>query len=230
MAKTVIHDEAGNAKWGNEDLPAGRQDHLEVSQSRSFASLIFELLSEKVPTEAELKVFELILNLSIDHGPDTPSAVPVVEAANAGKTISEAVSAGIMEINDTHGGAQEKLMEILYQVNREQITVDSLIKEYLKEGKRLAGFGHRIYKTEDPRAQLILNTLKASGFSEEFINIALEIEKELEAQKGIKLPLNIDGAIAVALCSFGWDPKLGKAVFIIARTPGLCGQYLNNSK
>jgi len=50
----------------------------------------------------------------------------------------------------------------------------------------------------------------------------------LEIQKGQKLPLNIDGAIAVALCSFGWDPKLGKAVFIIARTPGLCGQFLNN--
>jgi len=53
--------------------------------------------------------------------------------------------------------------------------------------------------------------------------------KELEAQKGKKLPLNIDGAIAVALCSFGWDSKLGKAVFLIARTPGLCGQYLTNS-
>lgn len=223
MARTIIHDEVGNAKWGDED-------HLEVSQQRSFASLIFELLSEKVPTDSELKVFELILNLSIDHGPETPSAIPVVEAAKVGKSISEAVASGIAKIDDIHGGAQEKLMEILYQVSSGQVTVDSLVEEYLKEGKRLAGYGHRLYKESDPRAQLILDTLKENGFSDEFINIAMDLEKELETQKGNKLPLNIDGAIAVALCCFGWDPKLGKAVFIIARTPGLCGQYLNNSK
>lgn len=221
MAKTITHDEAGAAKWGDED-------HLQIAQNRSFASLIFELLSEKTPIEAELKVFELILNLSIDHGSDTPSAVKVIEEAKAGESISEAVSEGIEEINDVHGGAQEKLMEILYRIKNQELRIKELVSEYLKEGKRLAGYGHRLYKESDPRAQLILNTLKENGFDEEFINIAQQLEKELEAQKGNKLPINIDGAIAVALCSFGWDSKLGKAVFIIARTPGLCGQYLNN--
>jgi len=220
MAKTIIHDEAGNAKFGHED-------HLQVAQNRSFTSLIFELLSEKVPSDSELKVFELILNLSIDHGPDTPSAVEVIREAKEGEDISEAVAEGIEEINDTHGGAQEKLMEELYKVDSEQVTANSLVTEYLKEGKRLPGYGHRIYKDTDPRAQLILQTLKENGFSDEFIKIASSLESELEAQKGAKLPLNIDGAIAVALCTFGWDSKLGKAVFIIARTPGLCGQYLN---
>ena len=65
-------------------------------------------------------------------------------------------------------------------------------------------------------------------FSDEFIKIAQDLENELEEQKGSKLPLNIDGSIAVVLCTFGWPSKLGKAVFIIARTPGLCGQYLNS--
>jgi citrate synthase len=220
MARTIIHDELGNAKWGNED-------HLEVAKTRSFSSMIFELLSEKKPTVQELKVFELILNLSIDHGPDTPSAVKVIEEAKEGETISEAVAEGIEQINDVHGGAQEKLMEVLYRIKNGELSSKGLIEGYLKEGKRLAGFGHRIYKDVDPRAQLILNTLKENGFSDEFINIALELEKELETQKGNKLPLNIDGAIAVVLCTLGWDSKLGKAVFIIARTPGLCGQYLN---
>ena len=222
MAKTITHDEAGNAKWGD-------SDHLQIAQSRSFSSIIFELLSEKVPTDSELKVFELILNLSIDHGPDTPSAVKVIEEAKAGESISEAVSEGIEQINDVHGGAQEKLMEILYKVQSGECKVQSLVEEYLEEGKRMAGFGHRIYKDVDPRAQLVLKVLseECKGQSQEWINIALDLEKELETQKGSKLPLNIDGAIAVALCTFGWDPRLGKAVFIIARTPGLCGQYLN---
>jgi citrate synthase len=220
MAKTVIHDEQGNAKWGDED-------HLQIAQTRSFASLIFELLSEKAPTEAELKVFELILNLSIDHGPDTPSAIKVIREAKEGEDISESVAEGIEEINDTHGGAQEKLMEILYRVESQESRVQELVKESLNNGQRIPGYGHRIFKDQDPRAQLILQALKENGFSDEFTNIATDLEKELETQKGTKLPLNIDGAIAVALCSFGWDAKLGKAVFIVARTPGLCGQYLN---
>lgn len=228
MAKTITHDKNLNAFWGQED-------HLKVVQERSFSEMIFELLSEKRPTPEQLKVFELILNLSIDHGPETPSAVKVIEEAQKGETISEAVSEGIEEINDSHGGAIEPCMELLYQVQNSKLKVQSLVEGYLKDGKRMAGFGHRIY-TVDPRAQLILNKLQNFSSTdspqrgvEKYIAITQDIEKELEAQKGKHIPLNIDGAIAVVLCTWGWEPKLGKAVFIIARTPGLCGQYLNHT-
>ncbi len=222
MAKTIKHDENGKALFGE-------SDHLEVSQNRSFAFLIFELLSEKVPTRQEEKVFELILNLSIDHGPDTPSAEATISAAKTGKDISESVAEGILQINDAHGGAIEPAMRMFSNLKSQMSKIKNLVDDYLKNGKRMPGFGHRIYKNKDPRAQLILEKLDEADMGEEFIKIAEDLGKELETQKGQKLPLNIDGAIAVALCSFGWDPKLGKAVFIIARTPGLCGQYLNNT-
>lgn len=220
MARTVNH-QGIQSLWGD-------QDHLQVAKVRSFASLIFELLSEKVPTDFELEVFELILNLSIDHGPETPSALQTIEAAKGGKTISEAIAAGILQINDAHGGAIEPAMELFYRIRNEGLDIASLVKEYFAHGKRIAGYGHRLYKDEDPRAQLILNKLQLAKQGAEFIAIAKKIETEIEKEKGKKIPLNIDGAIAVALCTFGWQPDLGKAVFIIARTPGLCGQYLNN--
>jgi citrate synthase len=103
------------------------------------------------------------------------------------------------------------------------------VADYLENKKIIGGFGHRIYKDIDPRAQLILKVLGETGRGEEFIQIATDIETEIQSHKGVKLPLNIDGAIAVVLCSFDWSPKLAKAVFIIARTPGLCGQFLNNT-
>ncbi|MBI4059128.1 hypothetical protein HY404_02720 [Candidatus Microgenomates bacterium] len=222
MAKTVTHQNL-QSLFGQDDL-------LAVSQSKSFVGMIFELLSEKEPTGQELAIFELILNLSIDHGPETPSATAVIEAAKTGKTISESLAAGILQINDVHGGAGEQAMELFYQVQGEKLKVQSLVENSLKEGKRMAGYGHRLYEDIDPRAQLILQKLQEVNLGEEYIKIAQEIEAELASQKGKKLPLNIDGAIAVVLCSFGWEPKLAKSVFIIARTPGLCGQFLNNSK
>lgn len=222
MSKTVTH----------QDLKSyfGKQDHLMFAQSVKFSDLIFELLSEEKPTAAQSKVFELILNLSIDHGPETPSAIKTIAAAQEGRTISEAVAEGILQINDTHGGAIEPAMRFFYMIKNEHQDIKSLVKEYLDGHKLIGGFGHRIYKDTDPRAELILDKLKESGFDQEYVELADKVREAINESKGKSLPLNIDGAIAVALCTFGWPPNLSKSVFIIARAPGLCGQYLNNAK
>jgi citrate synthase len=221
MAKTVVH----------QDLKSyfGDEDHLGKSQRTSFAGMVFEALSERVPSEAELKVFELVLNLSIDHGPDTPSAIPLIESAKAGKSLSEALSDGLLQINESHGGAVAGSMKNLYKISNEQLTINNLVKQELEAGRRMPGFGHRIYKEGDPRTELIFNMLKENGLGEEFKEIEVSLKQEILNQTGKDLPINIDGAIAVVLCTFGWDPKLGNAVFVIARVPGLCAHYLNNS-
>ncbi|KKU09183.1 MAG: Citrate synthase [Candidatus Woesebacteria bacterium GW2011_GWB1_45_5] len=221
MTKTVTH---------KDNLPYfGDEPLLEIAPNRSFAEMIFELLSGKKPDSHEAKLFETILNISIDHGPDTPSAVETIKTAKEGKTISEAVSAGTLQINDTHGGAIEPAMETFYKVKSQKLEVKSFVQEQLEQGKRIAGFGHRIYEI-DPRSQLLFRLAEEGGITDEYIEIAKEIERELKEAKGKVLPVNIDGAIAAVLCAFGWGPKLGKAVFIIARTPGLAAHYIENSK
>lgn len=219
MTKTVVH---------KDNVPYfGEEELLKIAPTRSFSDMIFELLSGAKPDIHQSKLFETILNISIDHGEDTPSAVETIKAAKDGKTISESVSAGILQINDTHGGAIEPAMELFYDLKSKKLEVKSLVQEQLGQGKRLPGFGHRIYEV-DPRSELLFKLAKDEGVSDDFIQIAKDIEKELELAKGKKLPVNIDGAIAAILCAFGWDSRLGKAVFVVARTPGLCGQYLNN--
>lgn len=219
MAKTVTH---------KDELPYfGKDNLLELAPERSFASMIFELLSGREPNDHELKLFETILNISIDHGPETPSAIEVINKAKAGSLITQSVAAGVLQINDYHGGAIEPAMELFYKIKKEKLDIKTVVREYLSLDKRIPGFGHRIYKV-DPRSQLLFKLVQEEKISEEFVDLAREIEKELKAAKGKELPVNIDGSIAAILCAFGWDPGLGKAVFVIARTPGLCGQYLNN--
>lgn len=226
MARTITHQD------NDETKPAlfGSKDHLEVSQTKSFAQMIYETLSEKTPNGEELKLFELILNISIDHGTGAPSAVATINAAKEGKSLSESVARGLMQINTSHGGAIEPCMEILYRVKGKGVRVKALVEDYLSQDKRMPGMGHRIYKDEDPRTKLIFEKMAEFGMNDEFIKIAKELESELETQKGKKLPINIDGAIAVLLCTFGWEPRLSNTVFICARVPGLCGQFLNASR
>lgn len=225
MAKTITHQD------NDETKPAlfGEADHLDYAKNHTFTQMIFEMLTEKTPTDSETKLLDLILQLSIDHGPNAPSAVETIKSAKEGKTTSEALSQGILQINERHGGAAEPLMKILYKVKNSELEVKTLVEEYLKEGKRMPGFGHRVYKNEDPRAQLILKTAAENNLGGEYAGILREIEAELEKQKGTKLPINIDGAIAAVLCAFGLDPKLGIVVFLIARVPGLLSHYINNS-
>lgn len=220
MAKTINH----------QDLTSnfGEHDHLEISQNRTFSSMAFELLSEKAPSESELKLFDLILNLSIDHGPDTPSAVETIKATKEGKTMSESLAAGILQINGNHGGAIEPLMKLIYQI-KDGTSASEIINQRIEQGKKMPGFGHRIYKDKDPRTTLIYSELEKANLGSQFIQIMQDLQTELNQKLEKNLPINIDGAIATVLCAFNWDPKLGNAVFLIARTPGLIGQYLNNT-
>lgn len=221
MAKTVHHQEL-KTYFGDED-------HLTIAQNTSFAALIFETLSEQKPTAGQLKVFELILNLSIDHGPDTQSAIPLIEKTKQGGTLQEALSEGIMHIDSRHGGAVEPCMEYLYKV-KETSDVNQFITETVEAGKKLAGLGHRLYKETDPRTDLIEKICQENGISIEYFNLARQIRDEFKEQTGKYLVINIDGAIAAVLCAFGWEPRLSNEVFIIARIPGFCAHYLNNSK
>jgi citryl-CoA lyase len=224
MSKTITH---------SNELPYfGKENLLDIASKRSFAGMIFELLSGKKPKKSELKLFETILNISIDHGPDTPSAIEVIKNAKEGKLITQAVSAGISQINDYHGGAIEPAMELFYKIKKarlpdgqEKNEIKKVVREYVSLDRRIPGFGHRIYKV-DPRSQFLFKLAKSEGFSDEYIALAGQIQKELSKVKKKELPVNIDGSIAAILCTLGWDSKLGKAVFIIARTPGLCGQFL----
>jgi citrate synthase len=59
------------------------------------------------------------------------------------------------------------------------------------------------------------------NFSGKHLDLAVEIEKELEKTSGKKLPINVDGAIAAVISDMGFDWRLGKGFFIISRTAGL---------
>lgn len=226
MAKTITHidnDETKPALFGEADL-------LEYAGKHTFSEMIFEMLTARKATPCEAKLLDLILNLSIDHGPNSPSAVATIAAAKAGKTMGESVGAGMAQIGDRHGGAGGPLMEIMYRIKNDELRITKVVEEKLEAGEKLPGLGHRVYKDLDPRAQLIMKTAVEEGVGVEYVEIVNELRDEMERQSGKSLPVNIDGAIAAVFCGFGLAPELGIAIFIIARGPGLASHFINYSK
>ena len=124
MARTITHfdnDETKPALFGESDL-------LEVAQKSTFTQMIFEMLTERAPSEAEVKLLNLILNLSSDHGPNAPSAVATIAATKEGKTMGESIGMGMAQIGDRHGGAGGPLMEILYKIKDQRLKIKDLVE------------------------------------------------------------------------------------------------------
>jgi citryl-CoA lyase len=199
-------------------------DLMELVGNLTFAQAIFLLMKGELPTEAEGKMMEAILVSSIDHGIAPPSVVAARTVFSGGNPLNAGVAGGVLTIGDAHGGAIEDAAHLFQTrcTGEEDIPglARKIVAEYRAEKKRIPGFGHRIHK-KDPRTQRLLEVADESGFHGPYLDLALEMEKAINEESSKAIPLNVDGAIAAIMTQMGFDYRLGKGFFIIARTPGL---------
>jgi len=219
------------SKLVNEDVVIRGDKLSSLISAGKFSDSIFLLLSGRKPSSTESVLFEKMLISVIDHGMGTTSSMTARFIASGGNSLNVGVGGGILSIGDHHGGAIEKAMEQFYaweQLGKEKAR--GQIKEMISGKKTIYGFGHKVYKDEDPRVLVLLKEMKKLNFKSKHLFLKEEVEKAFQETKGKKLPINIDGFLALLLCDFGFDPLLGKGVFIIGRTPGLVAQTYEELK
>ena len=183
----------------------------------NFTDAIWLELKGELPTEKERAMLDGILISTIDNGLGPPSTTNARNSASAGNPMQAAVAAGVLGVGEFHGGAIEECARLLQM----GLTAEKLVEKVLGSGGRIPGFGHKIYKDEDPRATQIFEKAKSLGFYGEHCALALAVEADLEKRKGKKIPINVDGAIAAVVSDMGFDYRLGKGFFIIGRVVGL---------
>lgn len=193
------------------------RQHTDLIERCSFAEAIFLLLQERIPREEERAMLDTLLVASIEHGIEPPSTFVARSVASTGSSVSAALAAGILAFNRHHGGAVEDAA-LLFSKKCDPIAV---VAEYKNKGLRIPGFGHKSYKIEDPRVGALFSKSEALKLSDEAVQYTRTLEKALANDSGKRIPLNIDGACAALLLDLGFDYKLGTAVFILGRMPGL---------
>jgi len=198
------------------DNPVVRGKPLEEVMDMGFSDAIWLLLKGDKPTEEESEVFKVVLCSCIDHGVGNPSTVSARTVQSGGNELNASVAAGILALGDSHGGAIEDAMQIL----KSEKTPEEIVEEYLSQEKNIPGIGHKVYNEEDPRTVKILEKAEELDLAGEAVEKIRCIRNEL-AKRKTDLVLNVDGAIAGIMTDLGWEPELGKGIFIIARTPGL---------
>lgn len=191
----------------------------------NFIQAIHLVLRGELPSAAHERMLNAILVSTIDHGIATTGALATRIVRSGGVPLPSAVAAGILSVGDSYGGAIEECARILQKNAAKNQQKDltniakSVVSDYSGSKKRIPGFGHRIY-TKDPRTQQLFSLAKDLNILEKHSELALEIERQLAAVREKPVCLNVDGAIAAILSDMGFDWKLGKGIFIIARTAG----------
>ncbi|MCI0475775.1 MAG: citryl-CoA lyase, partial [Anaerolineales bacterium] len=202
-------------------------DLVELIGVVPFPSVLYLLYTGELPTPPIAKLIDAIMVASIDHGPGAPSALAARTAASGGAPLGAAAAAGLLTLGKFHGAAVQDAMEAIRQVielaTRDDLdrAADTVVTEWRKAGRRLAGFGHRQHKRQDPRLDRLFALAREANVPGKHLQAARAIQDALKRATGKDLPINIDGAIAAILGEIGFPITLSNALFIVARLTGI---------
>ena len=202
----------------------------DLSYIGNFVNMTFEIGGVHEPNPVLQRALEILLILHADHEQNcSTSAVRAVGSSHVDPF--SAVSAGIAALyGPLHGGANEAVLQMLDEIGSKK-NIPSFIEE-VKAGKgRLMGFGHRVYKSYDPRAKLIkkvaYDVFEQTGLNP-MLEIALELERiALEDDYFIKRKLypNVDFYSGLIYQAMGYPTDYFTVLFAIGRLPGWIAQW-----
>lgn len=182
-----------------------------------------------------VRALNKLMILHADHEQNcSTSAVRLV--GSSGANLYASISAGICALwGPLHGGANQAVIEMLEQIRREGLTIDKCIERAKDKDDsfRLMGFGHRVYKSYDPRAKIAKkaceDVLNALGIKDELLDIAVQLEERALSDEYFKernLYPNVDFYTGITLRAMGIPTNMFTVIFAIGRLPGWIAHWL----
>jgi len=196
----------------------------------NFVNMTFSIGGQHKPNKVLQRALEVLLILHADHEQNcSTSAVRGVGSSRV--DMYSAVSAGIAALyGPLHGGANEAVIKMLDEIGTLK-NIPDFIKDVKDGKKRLMGFGHRVYKSYDPRAKLI-KKVAYEVFDQTGLNPKLEIALELERIAleedyfiSRKLYPNVDFYSGLIYQAMGFPTDYFTVLFALGRMPGWLAQW-----
>jgi 2-methylcitrate synthase len=194
---------------------------VEPDLSLSHAGNFLWMLTGEKPSETASHAFDVALILHADHELNASTFAARVIAATL-SDIHSAITGAIGALKGPlHGGANEAVMRMLYAIDKEGADPVEYVRQMLAQKKKVSGFGHRVYHTEDPRAthlrKMSEDLSRASGTIKWF-DMSRKIEIFVNAEK--KLNANVDFYSASTYTTLGIDLDLFTPIFAVSRIAG----------
>lgn len=211
------------------------QQPLESRADLGHAANFLYMLDGEQPTPERERALNTYLNTVVDHGLNASTFAARVIIATHSDMISAVVGAIGALKGPLHGGAPGPALDMVYEIGKPE-HAETRIRKKLEAGERLMGFGHRVYKVRDPRADVLGSEAKRffqSGEGEELYALAMHVEQTalrlLEEHKpGRNLQTNVEFYTALILHGIGLPVDLFTPTFAIARVGGWTAHALEH--
>jgi citrate synthase len=203
----------------------------ELSFTGNFLNMLFKMTELKyTPTPALERALDVLFILHADHEQNCSTSAMRSIGSSQVDPYSALAGAAAALYGPLHGGANEAVLRMLKEIGSTS-NIPAFIKKVKAGEGRLMGFGHRVYKSYDPRAKIIKQTayevFEVTG-KNPLLEIALELERiALEDDYFItrKLYPNVDFYSGLIYQAMGFDVEMFPVLFAIARTVGWVAQW-----
>jgi citrate synthase len=181
---------------------------------------------------AHVKAIDAYWNSAAEHGMNASTFTARV-IASTGADVAAALSGAVGALSGPlHGGAPSRVLKMLDDVEREG-DAERYVKDLLDRGERLMGFGHRVYRAEDPRARVLRATAKRLEAPRYEVAAALEqaaLAELRERRPDRAIETNVEFWAAVILDFAQVPTKMMPAMFTCGRTAGWCAHILEQKR
>jgi citrate synthase len=179
------------------------------------------------PGEESVRALETYLNAVVDHGMNASTFAARVIVSTRSDVVSAIVGAIGALKGPLHGGAPGPALDVVFEIG-DASRAEPVLREKLERGERLMGFGHRIYRVRDPRADVLAAAAKrlyATDGDKKLYELALEVEETAvallaEYKPGRNLQTNVEFYTALLLHGLGLPAQLFTPTFATSRVAG----------
>ncbi|HAC64967.1 MAG TPA: citrate synthase [Cyanothece sp. UBA12306] len=198
-------------------------DPIQPNDNLDYAANFLYMMTERKPDPLEARIFDVCLTLHAEHTMNASTFSAMVTASTLTDPYAVVASAVGTLAGPLHGGANEEVLRMLEEIGSVE-NVRPYIENCIVNKHKIMGFGHRVYKVKDPRAN-ILQSLAEQLFEktghDEYYAIALEVEKVVEEKLGHKgIYANVDFYSGLVYRKLGIPSDLFTPLFAIARVAG----------
>jgi len=201
------------------------EDPIAPDPDLSHAANFLYMLTGTEPDAVSAETFDMALTLHADHGLNASTFTAMVIGSTMADIYS-GVTGGIGALSGSlHGGANQDVMEVLYEVDASDKDPVEWVKDAREDGRRIPGFGHRVYAVKDPRAKILeekLRDLAESSGDTKWLDYTTAIEEYLTDQglleKGIAP--NVDFYSGSVYDSLGIPVDMYTPIFAMSRVGG----------
>ncbi|MEK0100488.1 citrate synthase/methylcitrate synthase [Streptomyces sp. A475] len=210
-------------------------DGLEPVEPRddlSYAANYLYMLTGSEPEPAHARAIEQYLISTIDHGFNASTFTARVVTSTGADVAACLVGAVGALSGPLHGGAPSRALDTLDAIGTPD-RIDGWIRERVLAGERIMGFGHPVYRTEDPRSRMLRGI--AEGFGGSMVEFAVEVERHVEMilaelKPGRELHTNVEFYAGVVMELCGLPRAMFTPTFAAARVVGWSANILEQAR